>query len=311
MRPILHHYPNSPFAEKIRTLLGFKKIPWTSVLIPVIMPKPDVVALTGGHRRTPILQQGADIYCDTALITRVLEDLAPEPTVFPESSAGLAPILAQWADATLFGTAIPYTMQPAGFAYAMAGQPPEVQKAFMADRMAFRGALPRLRVPEATEALKVYLGEFETLLAKGQPWLLGPEASIADFSVYHPLWFVARGGPPAAILEDYPRLRAWRERIAAIGHGEFDRMESGAAVALAAASTPKPLDPADFQDTHGLAFGTPVTIAAIDYGCDPVAGEFVISRADEIGLRRVDPRAGTVVVHFPRIGFEIRKVEAA
>ena len=74
--PILHHYPVSPFAEKIRTMLGFKRLGWKSVQIPVVLPKHDVVALTGGYRKTPILQIGADIYCDTALIARVLERLA-------------------------------------------------------------------------------------------------------------------------------------------------------------------------------------------------------------------------------------------
>src|SRR5579862_7707861 len=98
MRPILHHYPNSPFAEKARTMLGFKGLEWTSVQIPPIMPKPDVVALTGGYRKTPILQIGADIYCDTALIAQVLERLKPEPTLFPAQSAALSATLAQWAD---------------------------------------------------------------------------------------------------------------------------------------------------------------------------------------------------------------------
>ena len=70
---ILHHYPSSPFAEKVRLVLGFKQLPWKSVIIPSVMPKPDVVALTGGYRRTPVLQIGADIYCDTSLICEVLE----------------------------------------------------------------------------------------------------------------------------------------------------------------------------------------------------------------------------------------------
>src|SRR6202050_5381593 len=107
-RIILHHYPRSPFAEKIRLILGAKHLHWASVLIPSIMPKPDVIALTGGYRKTPLLQLGADIYCDTALISSVLEKLAPEPTVYPAAAAGLAPVLAQWADSTLFWTAIPY-----------------------------------------------------------------------------------------------------------------------------------------------------------------------------------------------------------
>jgi glutathione S-transferase len=56
--PVLHHYPVSPFAEKARLMLGFKRLAWKSVQIPLIMPKPDVVALTGGYRRTPILHFG-------------------------------------------------------------------------------------------------------------------------------------------------------------------------------------------------------------------------------------------------------------
>jgi glutathione S-transferase len=70
---ILHHYAMSPFAEKTRLILGYKQLVWRSVLIPPVMPKPDVIALTGGYRKTPALQIGADIYCDTALIARVLE----------------------------------------------------------------------------------------------------------------------------------------------------------------------------------------------------------------------------------------------
>jgi glutathione S-transferase len=52
---ILHHYPNSPFAEKIRALFGYKGIAWQSVLQPDIMPKADLQALTGAYRRTPVL----------------------------------------------------------------------------------------------------------------------------------------------------------------------------------------------------------------------------------------------------------------
>ncbi|RZI55153.1 MAG: glutathione S-transferase family protein, partial [Pseudomonas sp.] len=67
---ILHHYPTSLFAEKARLMLGFKGLSWRSVNIPSIMPKPDLMPLTGGYRKTPVLQVGADIYCDTALIAR-------------------------------------------------------------------------------------------------------------------------------------------------------------------------------------------------------------------------------------------------
>ena len=111
---ILHHYPTSPFSEKVRLILGYKNIPWQSVMIPRIMPKPDVVALTGGYRRTPFMQIGADIYCDTALVCDELERRFPTPSLYPAGvPRGLVDILAQWADSTLFWQgAIGYAFQP-------------------------------------------------------------------------------------------------------------------------------------------------------------------------------------------------------
>ena len=78
---ILHHYASSPFSEKIRLVMGRKKLAWKSVIVPAVLPKPDVVTLTGGYRKTPFLQVGADIYCDSALICDVLEHAQPEPCV--------------------------------------------------------------------------------------------------------------------------------------------------------------------------------------------------------------------------------------
>ncbi|WP_239469771.1 glutathione S-transferase family protein [Archangium violaceum] len=304
---VFHHYPSSPFSEKIRAIFGFKGLRWTSVHIPVIMPKPDVIALTGGYRKTPLLQIGADIYCDTALIADVLERLAPTPTLYPAESAGTAHLLAQWADSTLFWTAIPYTLQPAGLQTRFAGMKPEHIKAFVADRTAFRGNARSIAIPEATGALRLYLEQFEAQLADGRPWLLGKATSIADFSVYHSLWFVRSAPPVSDILEPYRHVTAWLDRVQALGNGTFDKMTSGEAVALAASSKPASTEGEAFLDLHGIARGERVTVAATDYGVDPVEGELVLSRPDEIAIRRVDPRAGEVVVHFPRIGFQLQR----
>ena len=96
--PILHHFDWSPYAEKVRVLLGIKGLAWASVQIPMVMPKPDLTALSGGYRKTPVLQVGADVYCDTSCIARELELRWPEPTLFPDGNEGLALALATWAD---------------------------------------------------------------------------------------------------------------------------------------------------------------------------------------------------------------------
>lgn len=304
-RIILHHYPRSPFAEKIRLIMGAKHLHWASVLIPSIMPKPDVVALTGGYRKTPILQVGADIYCDTALISDVLDALSPEPPLYPAGIAAASRIVAQWADSTLFWTAIPYTFQPPGLAHMFSGEPPEAAKAFVEDRKSFRANIPRMRGPEARGALILYLARLEKMIGD-QAYFFGERPSIADFSIYHCLWFVSRGGPMAQILEPFAQVRSWRERMQSFGHGAFERLESGAAIDIARGSTPAPSPGVD-EEIHGVAAGEKVVISATDTGVEPVEGDLYAATADRISIVRVDARAGRVVVHFPRLGFELRR----
>jgi glutathione S-transferase len=304
-RVILHHYPRSPFAEKIRLILGAKHLHWASVLIPSIMPKPDVVALTGGYRKTPILQIGADIYCDSALIADVLDALSPEVPLYPAEVAAASRIVAQWADSTLFWTAIPYTLQPAGIAHMFSGDPPEAIKAFVEDRKSFRANIPRMRGPEARSSLTLYLTRLEKMIGD-QAYFFGAQPSIADFSIYHCLWFVSRGGPVAHILEAHPRIEGWRRRMQSFGHATSERLESGAAIDIARASIPAPSPGVD-GEIHGIAAGEKVVIAATDTGVEPVEGELYAATADRISIVREDARAGRVAVHFPRLGFELRR----
>jgi glutathione S-transferase len=306
---ILHQYQSSPFSEKIRAILSFKDVPWTAVEIPVTMPKPDVVALTGGYRRTPIMQIGAHIYCDSALIAEVLERLAPTPAIFPPESAGTARFFAQWADSTLFWTVASYAFQPEGAAVILAGLSPEQRQRFVADRAAFRGKLPRMSPPDATAALLIYLRRLETMLIDDRIWLLGYSASIADFSVYHCLWLVRRAGPLGNVIDDFPNVSQWYARIKQLVQPAQAEMTSEVALRHASDEEPQELESDFYTDTHGIALGERVTITPTDTGCDPVEGELVIAMRDELAVRRFDDRVGELIVHFPRIGFEMKRVE--
>ena len=169
--PVLHHYASSPFSEKIRLVMGYKGLTWHGVTVPSIMPKPDVQALTGGYRKTPFLQIGADIYCDSALICEVLEHLQAAPSLYPEASKGLARTLAQWADTTLFWAAMAYNISPKGAAALFADAPPEFAKAFAADRGAMSSGMTRSRPGDATAAYKSYLRRLAHMLEQ-QDFLL-------------------------------------------------------------------------------------------------------------------------------------------
>ena len=308
---ILHHYPTSPFAEKTRLILGRKNLTWKSVIIPMVSPKPDLAALTGGYRKTPVLQIGADIYCDTTLISDVLEHLQPEPSIYPEPSKGMSRTLAHWADNTLFWTSMAYNMQPKGIAQLFGKAPPEVAKAFGEDRKAMNMGGPRLRAEDATGAYKSYLRRISDML-DDWPFLLGEVPCIADFAVYHPLWFTRIRTPAlAGILDATPAVLEWMDRMAAIGHGQMEPFSAGQAIAVAAESVPAPLHDDTFQDDHGIALGSQVVITSESFGPEPTEGELLAATRTRYTLRRTEERAGIVHVHFPRLGYCLRATKPA
>jgi glutathione S-transferase len=305
--PVLHHYPVSPFAEKARLMLGYKRLAWKSVQIPEIMPKPDVVALTGGYRRTPILQLGADIYCDTALIARVLERVAPTPSLYPQGDTYAVQAAAYFADGPLFWNTVPVGYQPgAGMVRIFfKDRPPEYLAAFGKDRSAYRANSRRGPVHECKANLALMLPRIEAQIAGS--YLFGAEPCYADFSLYHALWPLWLPEDMRPMLAPFPRVLAFMARMTAIGHGKSAAISSGDAIQIAKSSTPEAVRGAVALETNGIALGEQASVMPVDTGLDPVTGELVNASADEIVLRRSDPRAGTVQVHFPRFGYQLNK----
>jgi glutathione S-transferase len=305
--PVLHHYPVSPFAEKARLMLGFKRLAWKSVQIPLIMPKPDVVALTGGYRRTPILQVGADIYCDTALIARVLERLAPSPSFFPYGETYAQQAAAHFADTTLFWNTAPVGFNPGTgmMKVFFKDAAPEYLAAFGKDRSAYRGGMRRAPAHESRAVLASLLPRIEAQFSA--PCLFGAEPCYADFSLYHALWPLWLPEDLRPMLAPHPRILAFMARMTAIGHGKPAEITSADALQIAKSSTPELVKNPVALETNGIALGVQASVMPVDTGLDPVVGELLTASADEIVIRRNDPRAGTVQVHFPRFGYQLNK----
>lgn len=307
-----HHYPNSPFAEKVRAIFGYKNIAWKSVLQPMVMPKPDMQALTGGYRRIPILQIGNDIICDTALICDVLEHLSPDKTLYPAGIKGAARTVAQWADSTLFWAAMAYNFSPAGAAHIFAANP-DAAATLVQDRTAMRGGAPRMHPHDATPAYKSYLRRIASMVDE-QPFVLGQQPSVADFAIYHPLWFTRNIPALAPILDATPSVLAWMDRIKAFGHGTMEKSSAADSIAACADFTGAnhlfDVKHEVFQDDHGIPLGTRVIIKAESFGLEETQGELTATTRTRYSLRRRDPRAGSVNVHFPRIGFTMKRAAA-
>ena len=309
---ILHHYPNSPFAEKIRLTFGLKNLGWTSCDVSAIMPKPELQALTGGYRRVPVLQIGADVYCDTLLICEVLEARQPAPSLYPEGVTGLARTLAQWADGTLFSAAMAYNFAPAGGAEFARLNPGLDIRAFGADRAAMRGGGSRMYPGDATAAYKSYLRRIAAML-ENSPFVLGHSVSVADLAIYHSLWFTRRLPAIAGVLATNPAILPWMDRVAALGHGmrngsELSRTES---LEIARKAIPDMAYSRDvFQDEHGIPLGTEVAITAESFGLEVTTGTLIAATRTRYTLRREHELTGVVHVHFPRIGFVLKKTES-
>src|SRR5215471_19500329 len=295
---ILHHYDTSPYAEKVRTGLGLKGLAWASVELPVIMPKPNLTALTGGYRKTPVLQIGADIYCDSQLIMRELERRCPSPTFYP-AGHGAAEALAWWAEKTTFG-------QAANVVFAKRSD--SLPEGFLEDRAKFSGrnidpAAMQAALPNALDQLRAHFDWLDRMLADGRRFLQGSAAGLADLAAYHPVWFLQQNfGPTAAPLGGFPRLLAWAERVTAIGHGQRKSMTSHEALAVAKASMSSTSRAMDVKDPVGRQPGQRITVTPDDTGRDPVVGDLVASGVDEIIIKRNAPAVGEVSLHFPRAG---------
>src|SRR5499427_2718821 len=298
---ILHHYDISHYSEKVRLGLGLKGLAWASVELPVIMPKPNLTALTGGYRKTPVLQIGADIYCDSQLIMRELERRYPTPSFYP-AGRGAADALAWWAEKTTFSPAV---------SIAFAKRSDALPEGFLEDRAKFSGRnidpiAMMAAVPNLLDQLRAHFDWLDQTLADGRSFLQGPAAGLADLAAYHPVWFLRQNfGSAAAPLDGFPRLLTWAERIAAIGHGRRSQMSAQQALDVARDATSIARATVDPQDPIGRKPGQTVTVTPDDTGRDPVVGKLVASDVHEIVIRRSDREIGEVCVHFPRAGFVV------
>ena len=88
-----------------------------------------------------------------------------------------------------------------------------------------------------------------------------------------------------------------------IGHGRRSEMSTLQALEIAAGAAPQTAELADPGDPNGRKPGDRVEVCPDDYGKVRVSGEIVALSPQHIAIRRQDPRAGEVVVHFPRAGF--------
>lgn len=306
---LLHQYDSSPFSEKVRVCLGIKGLAWGAVDQPVIMPKPDLLPLTGGYRKIPVLQIGADIFCDSVLIVRELEARFPTPSLFPNGAGGLSSALSEWTDRSFFQAAV-------AVIFAHVGE--TIGEEFIKDREKLSGApfnvaAMKAAYPHMATQLRAHAALVSQQLADGRAFLDGDKPGLADANAFYNLWFARSFFPPSApLFEDLPGVADWYARVVALGHGQ--RREASRAEALAAArdaqpsANPVPADEPAAAPGDAALIGKKVVVSATDYGRDPIEGTLVAASAMRLVVRREDADLGAINVHVPRLGFALAAV---
>ena len=306
--PILHHYAFSTFSEKVRVALGLKGLAYHSVDIAGLPPRPLLEPLTGGYRRVPVLQIGADIYCDTNIILPALERLYPAPkfpSFYPAGSEGVARGLSFGWDRAMWiptigvlthfiGEHIPAEFikdRKEGYLYV------DISKEAMAPEL----PLYRQRVVAQYAWLKAQL-------ADGRKFLFGEHPGALDLSCYQTIFLLRQNCPPdvdTMLGIDGP-LPAWYERITALGHGTPTAMTPEDAFAAARDAQPAAVTHLRPDgDPGGLPAGAKVVVTPDDNARVPVAGTLVAASDSEIVIHRRDAQAGDLHIHFPRLGFDM------
>lgn len=297
---ILHHYDTSPFSEKVRLMLGIKGLAWRSVIQPVIMPKPDLIPLTGGYRRIPVMQIGAEAYCDTQVILAEIERRYPTPVV----ARGADWAVNLWADRLWFQASVVVIFGEMGDA---------VPKEFIADReklsgRAFDVSAMKAAAPFMRAQWRAYAAWIEDGL-KNRDYLGGSTASLADVASWMNVWWLSAAAPRIAdeLLAGLDRTLAWRDRLRAVGHGRRSEMAPSEALKIATTTEPEADGVCDPADPSGLKRGDAVVVQADDYGRDPVEGVLVALSRDRVTLARECGELDMVHVHFPRAGYVIAR----
>lgn len=297
---ILHHYDPSPYSEKVRLFFGHKGLSWRSVQTPAILPKPDLLTLTGGYRRAPVLQIGADIFCDSALILNEIERR------FPAAQSSLP---ADAARAALFGYLVDVDLFIRVVRYVMGIRADQLPAALLADRAAMHddpGLEPvalKTGLPEVAAQLQGLLRLLdEALPAEG--YYGGAQPAQGDFAVYHALWFLQRVAGLQALLPQAAKLPAWLARMAAIGYGKRVEISADEALEIAARATPAALHGAVL--VPGFVAEQVVRVMPEGHPREAVSGWLLQVDDESIVIARSNQSGSPLHVHFPRRGYSLR-----
>jgi glutathione S-transferase len=299
---LLHHYWPSPFAHKVRIALSMIGAPWTSVEIPRVPPKPLLIPMTAGYRRTPVMQHGADIHCDTQNIARALAEAGYEEALFPNGRRGLVMALSGWIDQAIVELAV-----RAVITSAIGTAPPE----FIKDRgdLYFEPGWSEDSLKAGFAAVILQLGaqvEHAERALERTGYLAGDRPSWADAGLAFSAWFLrGRWDGGADFLSRYPAIERLETELAANAESHDTAMTGEQALAVA-----REAEPSSPTGVHNpacdLSEGQEVVIRPRAQSSDPdIVGRLRYIDMTRVSIDHESPETGPVAVHLPLAGYRV------
>ena len=302
--PILHHYWPSPFAHKIRLALGLADTSWKSVEIPRVPPKPLLMPLTAGYRRTPVLQNGADIYCDTQNIVRAISELTATSSLLPTRQRGQILAFTDWVDGTVFNlaarviltsaldTAPPEFIQDRGGLYFGPNWTPEGLKA---------------QLPGVIRQLAAHLDSINQGLSDTGGYLT-ESLSYADVSIAYVAWFIrGRWDVGPEFLSQFPSVERIERNVHEQSTDRHEELSAESALMMALQAESIAPRGVEAQIGSGLSEGMQVLIRPQAETSDPpIIGRLRYLDRVRVSIDHQDPQVGDVVVHLPVAGYQIQ-----
>lgn len=222
---ILYQFTLSPFSIKVRKILEYKRLPYTTVDITPFQRR-EILRISG-QKRVPVLVDGDTVVCDSTRIAEHLEARHPDPAVYPRDPAERArvSILEDWSDDTLAKDLIPFKILSGNNAKTMVDQskgfyPPRWYYAplFRLGPLVLRRAAGLRRAGRSLDRLRSdYERDLDRLeaLAVKSPFLAGDNPTVFDFAVWG-LLRTMEGLEGEELLAKRKRLVSWYAAIKAL-----------------------------------------------------------------------------------------------
>jgi len=207
----LYQFRGSPFCAKVRKLLAFKGLEFEVVEVDYLERKE--LLLASGQIVVPaVTLDDGETVVDSAGIAMRLEQLYPEPTIFPAGWRGMHVALADFIDNHLEESVYPVALADELAYYSRQGPDRAALWRLIRERKYGAGFVDRVIANHAAnwERARAALAPFEEQLGNA-PFLTG-RIGLADFALYGQLYYLAFTGE-LKIPADMKNLRAFFGRV--------------------------------------------------------------------------------------------------